>query len=313
MKTHQGITSFKSSRRTVVTVGTFDGLHVGHQKIIDRLIQTAQSYNLESVVLTFFPHPRMVLQKDSDIKLINTIEERTQILSSIGLDHLVIHAFTKEFSRLSAQEYVEEVLVDKLNVKKIIIGYDHRFGRNRTASIKELRSFGEIYDFEVEEISKQEIEAVSVSSTKVRNAILEGDITLANQYLSYPFSIGGKVVKGKQLGRTLGYPTANIHVAEEYKIIPRNGVYIIRSVIDNQPYFGMMNIGNNPTVGGKAQTIEAYFFELSQDLYGSYLSVQLLKRIRDEENFESIEELVLAMKKDEAYSKEFLNKFSTRP
>ncbi len=306
MKEHLGAYTFKSEYPTVITIGTFDGVHAGHQKIIEKLVNTAKLSNMESAILTFFPHPRMILQKESDIKLINTIDERKKILSNSGIDHLIIHPFTHQFSRLTAKEFVRDILVNKLNAKKIIIGYDHRFGRNRTADINTLKEFGKEYDFEVEEIGKQEIEDVAVSSTKIRKALTDGKVEKANRYLQQPFMLTGTVVKGKGLGKEFGYPTANLKIEEKYKLIPKNGVYIVRAEIDEIPYFGMMNIGTNPTVGGKEQTIETYFFLLDQDLYGQKLEIQLLARIRDERNFESIDSLKLAMKQDEAFTSQYI-------
>ena len=238
MKEHKGAHSFKSDHPTVVTIGTFDGVHAGHQKIIERLVNEAKISNLESVILTFFPHPRMVLQKDSDIKLINTIEERKQILEKSGIDHLIIHPFTYQFSRLTALEFVRDILVNKLNAKKIIIGYDHRFGRNRTANINTLKEYGEQLDFEVEEISEKDIEDVAVSSTKIRTALLAGEVEKANTYLQHPFVLTGTVVKGKELGRKFGFPTANLKIEEYYKLIPKNGVYVVRCKIDDKDVYG---------------------------------------------------------------------------
>lgn len=306
LEEHKGADAFHSARETVVTIGTFDGVHIGHQKIIERLVSTAKASNLESVILTFFPHPRMVLQKDKDIKLINTIEERKEILENSGIDHLVIHPFTRQFSRLTAQEFVHDILVKRLRARKVIIGYDHRFGRNRTADIEDLREFGEQYNFEVEEISKQDIEEVAVSSTKIRKALLEGKVEKANKFLSYMFSLTGEVVEGKGLGKGFNYPTANLQVKEDYKLIPRNGVYVVRSIIQGDEYFGMMNIGVNPTVGGTEQTIETYFFDLDTDLYGKTLTIELLARIRDEKKFGSTDDLIDAMKADEAFSRQYL-------
>lgn len=306
MKEHHGAFAFNGTQPTVITIGTFDGVHAGHQKIIERLVNTAKLTKMESAILTFFPHPRMVLQKDSEIKLINTIEERKEILERSGIDHLIIHPFTHNFSRLTALEFVRDILVAKLNAKKIIIGYDHRFGRNRTADINTLKEFGEQFNFEVEEIGQQEISDVAVSSTKIRSALLEGKVEKANNYLQHPFTLTGKIVKGKGLGKDFGYPTANLEIAEDYKLIPKNGVYVVRAVIDDIPYFGMMSIGTNPTVGGTAQTIETYFFMLDMDLYGKYLQIELLVRIRDEVNFKSIEDLKRAMKQDEAFSAQYV-------
>ncbi|WP_079720730.1 bifunctional riboflavin kinase/FAD synthetase [Salegentibacter holothuriorum] len=306
MKIHKGANAFKSEKQTVVTIGTFDGVHAGHQQIIKRLVDAARIENLESVIFTFFPHPRMVLQKESGLKLINTIEERTEILEETGIDHLVVHPFTQQFSRLTAQEFVRDILVNRLQAKKVIIGYDHRFGRNRTADINTLKQFGEDYGFDVEEITKQEVDEVAVSSTKIRNALLEGRVEKANNYLQTPFSLKGVVVKGRGLGKEFKYPTANVSIKEDYKLIPKNGVYVVSSNIDGKHYFGMMNIGTNPTVGGEEQTIETYFFNLDKDLYGKELKIEMLTRIRAEKKFSSIEALKIAMKQDEAFSKQYI-------
>lgn len=306
MEEYKGANSFSCERQTVVTIGTFDGVHAGHRKIIERLVNAAKANNLDSVVLTFFPHPRMVLQKESGIQLINTIEERKQLLEQTGIDHLVIHPFTHQFSRLTALEFVRDILVNKLKAKKIIIGYDHRFGRNRTADINDLKQFGEEFGFEVEEIGQQEIEEVAVSSTKIRNALIEGRVERANLYLQHPFTLTGTIVKGRGIGKDLGFPTANLQVEEDYKLIPKNGVYVVRCMIDGETVFGMMNIGTNPTVGGKEKTIESFFFDLDKDLYGKYLQIELLVRIRNEKKFGSVHDLKVAMKQDRAFSRQYI-------
>ncbi|HET8855700.1 MAG TPA: bifunctional riboflavin kinase/FAD synthetase [Salinimicrobium sp.] len=306
MKEHHKAGNYNNRRGSVVTIGTFDGVHIGHQKIIERLVNSAEENDLDAVILTFFPHPRMVLQKDSGIKLINTIQERKEILSRCGIDHLIIQPFTKEFSRMTAEEFVRDILVSKLNVKKVIIGYDHRFGRNRTADIEDLREFGKVYNFDVEEISKQDVEEIAVSSTKIRKALSEGKIEKANRFLRYPFSLTGKVVKGRGLGTGFNFPTANIEVAEDYKLIPKNGVYVVRSEIEGKRFFGMMNIGINPTVGGTQRSIEIHFFELNRDLYGKILTVEILTRIRDEIKFGTVEDLKKAMVQDEAFSRDYI-------
>ena len=292
----------------MVTIGTFDGVHIGHKAILKRLVATAARENLESVVLTFFPHPRMVLQQNVDIKLLNTIEERTHLLEQTGLDHLVIHPFTHAFSRLTALEYVRDILVNCLRAKKIIIGYDHRFGRNRNADIDDLREFGKEFHFEVEEISAREIDDVAVSSTKIRKALAAGQIEVANEYLGYPFMVSGKVVKGKAIGRTINYPTANLQVKETYKMIPKNGVYVVQSTIDGKNCFGITSIGTNPTVGGTAKTIETHFLDFDGDLYGREITVEFLKYIRDEANFPSVERLRQEIARDEIFAKHFLKK-----
>lgn len=305
MKIINDLDSFPQTA-TVVTIGTFDGVHIGHQKIINRLIKTANQGQLKSAILTFFPHPRMVLQKDAKIKLIHTIEERSQILEALGLDYLFIKKFTHEFSRLSSHDFVKQILVDTLHAKKVVIGYDHRFGRNRNADIHDLRNFGKQYNFEVEEISMQDIDDVAVSSTKIRNALLEGTIEKANKYLGYPFMITGMVVKGKELGRQIDFPTANINVEEAYKLIPKHGSYVVSATIDNTLVYGMMNIGTNPTVKGKKETIEVHFFDFNKDLYNQKIQVNLLHRIRDEEKFESIAVLKQQLEKDKAVSLQYI-------
>lgn len=303
MKIYHCIKDFKIDphKKTIVTLGTFDGVHVGHKKIIERLIQSTGD-GVESLILTFFPHPRMVLQEKSEIQLLNTLEEKTALLQNTGLDHLIIHPFDESFSRLTAEEFVSKVLVDQFHVKKIIIGYDHRFGRNRTANIDDLLVFGSLYRFAVEQISAQEIDAVSVSSTKIRNALLEGNIALANEYLGYPYLLTGTVIEGKQLGRTIGYPTANIKIAEDYKLIPKIGVYLVQSFLDNKTVYGMMNIGTNPTVGGSSLAIEVHFFDFDASLYGQKIQVSLLDHIRDEQQFGSVDLLKEQLAKDKLHS-----------
>lgn len=306
MRTYSSASEYHNPLRSVVTIGTFDGVHIGHKAILKRLVETAKRENLDSAVLTFFPHPRMVLQQDSGIQLINTIEERTYLLEKTGLDHLIIHPFTRQFSRLTALEYVRDILVERLKVKKVIIGYDHRFGRNRTANIENLKEFGKIYDFEIEEISAKEIDDVAVSSTKIRRALNAGDVATANSYLGYDFMISGTVVKGRAIGRTLDYPTANLELDNSYKLIPKNGVYIVKAQLDHKEVFGITSIGTNPTVGGDKKTIETHFLDFNQDLYGKKITVEFLKFIRDEEHFESVEILRQAIVNDEKIANQFI-------
>jgi riboflavin kinase/FMN adenylyltransferase len=298
LKIFNSINDFKSTKKTIVTIGTFDGVHIGHQKIIEKLIQNATEYNHESLILTFFPHPRMVLQEGSDIKLLNTIDEKSVLLEKMGLENLVIHPFDKEFSRLTAEEFVKTILVDIFNIHKIIIGHDHRFGRNRTADINDLELFGKQFGFEVEQISAQEIDTVSISSTKIRNAIIEGNMAVANEYLGYNYLLTGIVIQGKQLGRTIGFPTANLKIEEEYKLIPKNGVYIVKSNINQKTVFGVMNIGTNPTLNGKYLSIEVHFIDFDGNLYNSKIEISVLERIREEQKFDSIELLKTQIQKD---------------
>lgn len=314
MVTIQNISKFDKEHPTVVTIGTFDGVHIGHKKLLERLINDAKLLKLKATVLTFFPHPRMVLQQDTDIKLLNTIEEKIQILEKIGLDFLMIHPFTKEFSRLTATEFVQDILVEGLHCKKVIIGYDHRFGRNRNATINDLKDFGKAFQFEVDEIPAQEIDDVSISSTKIRKALEEGDLKTANRYLGYPYMLTGTVIKGKGLGRQLSFPTANIFIEETYKLIPRKGVYVVKSTLQEREVFGMMNIGVNPTVSANdgtkmtKESIEVHFFDFKEDLYGQKIQINILDRIREEHKFTSVEALKKQLEKDKKRSLEFLSK-----
>lgn len=309
LKIFHSINDFRSTKKTILTLGTFDGVHIGHKKILKKVIQGTANEKYESLVLTFFPHPRMVLQEDSGLQLLNTIDEKIDLLAEIGLENLVIHPFDETFSRLTAEDFVKTILVDRFHIQKIIIGYDHRFGRNRTADIDDLIAFGKKYNFEVEQISVQEINEISVSSTKIRNALLEGNMTLANDYLGYAYFLTGTVVKGKQLGRTINFPTANLNIKENYKLIPQNGVYIVESTINQKTVFGMMNIGFNPTVKGQNQSIEIHYFDFDADLYGQKIRVSILQRIRSEQKFESVDLLKAQLEKDKKSAHHYLNKF----
>ena len=309
LKIFHSINDFRSTKKTILTLGTFDGVHIGHKKILKKVIQGTANEKYESLVLTFFPHPRMVLQEDSGLQLLNTIDEKIDLLAEIGLENLVIHPFDETFSRLTAEDFVKTILVDRFHIQKIIIGYDHRFGRNRTADIDDLIAFGKKYNFEVEQISVQEINEISVSSTKIRNALLEGNMTLANDYLGYAYFLTGTVVKGRQLGRTINFPTANLNIKENYKLIPQNGVYIVESTINQKTVFGMMNIGFNPTVKGQNQSIEIHYFDFDADLYEQKIRVSILQRIRSEQKFESVDLLKAQLEKDKKSAHHYLNKF----
>ena len=307
MKIFNSLNTFHAQKQTIVTIGTFDGVHIGHQKIIEKLIHNAADADCESLILTFFPHPRMVLQEQSEIQLLNTIDERAELLEKTGIDNLIIHPFDKTFSRLSAEEFVKDILVDTLNVRKIVIGHDHRFGRNRTADIDDLILFGEKYDFEVEQISAQEIQDASVSSTKIRIALEEGNVDLANQYLGYPYFLTGIVQEGKQLGRTINFPTANLKITENYKLIPKSGVYIAKSIINDQIVFGIMNIGTNPTVNDEMKrNIEVHYLNFDDNLYHQKIEVALLHYIRPEQKFESLQLLKEQIAKDATTAIDFI-------
>lgn len=307
MNVFHSVASFQSTKKTIVTLGTFDGMHIGHQAILNKLKLQKKIYGYETLVLTFFPHPRMVLKTDHQISLLNTIDERVKLIDHFGIDHLVVQEFTKEFANLSAEEFVKTVLVDQFNIGKIIIGYDHRFGKNRSADIHDLIEFGKKYHFHVEQISAEELNDVSVSSTKIRNALNVGDVALAKTYLGYPYMVSGTVVSGKQLGRTIGYPTANIKVAQDYKLIPAIGVYVVGVTVKGKDHYGMLSIGTNPTVGGTEKTIEVYIFDFNDTIYDEEITVRFLTRIRGEEHFGSIDLLIEALKNDEVFSRKFLS------
>jgi riboflavin kinase/FMN adenylyltransferase len=308
LKTFHSIFDYTKSKKSILTLGTFDGVHIGHQKILRKLVNEARKEDYESILLTFFPHPRMVLKQDSKIQLLNTIREKTKLIEENGVDNLIIHPFDTTFSELSAEDFVKKILIDQLNLGKIIIGYDHKFGKNRSADINDLIALGKKYDFEVEQISAKEIDDISISSTKIRNALLDGNIELANIYLGNNYSLCGGIIEGKKIGRTMNYPTANLKVDEDYKLIPKNGVYIVSSFIHNKTIFGMMNIGKNPTVNGVSESIEIHFFDFDKEIYNEEICVNLISRIRDEKKFESLEQLKKQLNLDEIYSKNYLSK-----
>ena len=289
MKVTKGLKNALSSHPSILTLGTFDGIHKGHRTIISKLTSESKKHDLKSIILTFFPHPRNIVSSKK-IKSISTIDEKIQIFSDLDLDELIIQNFNKSFSDMNAEEFIR-LLVNNLNLKKIIVGYNHRFGKNRSADINVLRDFSVKYDFEVVEIKAFEIEKIKISSTKIRNAINEGNIDICNNYLGYNFNINGTVVKGKSIGKSIGFPTANINIAEEYKIIPKNGVYLVRCFFEKNKFYGMMNIGFNPTFGANEKTIEVNIFDFNRDLYDKNIRIEFLKFIRDVIKFDNAEEL----------------------
>ena len=301
MKTIHGIENFPADEASIVTIGTFDGVHLGHQQILKQLIDTSRKSKLKSVLLTFFPHPRVVLQPDISMRLIQTIQEREKALQKTGLDYLVIHPFSTEFSRLSADDYVKQILVEQLNVRKVVVGYDHRFGRNRTASLEDMYHYADIHEFEVIEINAEKIESTAVSSTKIRKAIDEGNIELANTYLGHSFTIEGMVIDGDKRGRELSYPTANIDLQNPHKIVPKQGVYLVKSNLEDRIIYGMMNIGTKPTFNAAMPSIEVHFFDWNGNLYGQAVQVELLKWVREERKFNTVEELQTQIQADEQY------------
>lgn len=310
MRIFKGFELIETISNPVLTIGTFDGVHLGHQKIIRQLNAEAQKIGGESVLFTFYPHPRMVLYPENHgLKLIQTQVEKVDKLRRMGLQNLIVHPFTREFSRLTALEFVRDYLVNILHVKKLVIGYDHQFGKNREGSIQFLLEVCDTYGFEVIEITAEEVEEVNVSSTKVRNAILEGDMDLAQRFLGEPFELYGRIVEGDALGRTLGFPTANLDVESEMKLIPKTGVYAVNVLLSSgNIYEGMMNIGERPTINnGGGQSIEINLFDFSGNLYGEAITVQLLSRFRDEIRFTSVEELTAQLHQDEETIRQFFS------
>lgn len=308
MNVYYGIQEFKKLENAVVTSGTFDGVHLGHQKILNRLNQVADLTNGQSVVITFYPHPRSVISPDNQIvKLISTLDEKIELLENNGVNHLLIIPFTREFSELSSEEFIQKILIETIGTKTLVIGYDHRFGKNREGGFDFLKANKEKYGFDIEEISRQDIENVVVSSSKIRKALHEGDVPSADHFLGRNYSVSGLIVKGKQLGRTIGFPTANIQVREIAKLIPSDGVYAVKVYYKDDIFGGMLNIGNRPTVDGTYQTIEVNIFDFDQEIYGENLKVEFLQKIRNEKKFNGLDELKAQIAKDKITCKGILN------
>lgn len=309
MKVYHGIDNFHQLPFAVVTSGTFDGVHIGHQKILSRLKEVCTLHKGESVVITFWPHPRLVVSSDSwDLKLLSTIDEKVGMLAKLQVDHLLIIAFTKEFSQLTSEEFINQILVEKIGTKCLVIGHDHRFGKNREGGFEHLQANASRYGFKVEEIPRQDIEAIGVSSTRIRHALEEGNVHVSTEFLGRPYNLTGTVVKGKQLGRTIGYPTANIHVQEPYKLIPADGVYAVKVKYKDTLYNGMLNIGVRPTVNGVTRTIEANLFDFDQEIYDQQLTVYFIERLRPEQKFSGLEALKEQLAKDKVMAQGILAK-----
>ena len=308
MEVHYGIRSFTKIKNPVVTVGTFDGVHLGHQKILNKLEKIAEKIDGETVLLTFEPHPRKVLFKNQTLKLINTLEEKINLLDTYGLDHLVIYPFTQEFSNLSARSYIEELLIKKLKTHTLVIGYDHHFGNDRQGNIELLKKVKNDFGFKLAEISAHEIDEIKVSSTKIRSAITTGKIALVKNYSGKHFHFSGKIVKGEGIGKKLNHPTANIKIQDSDKIIPANGVYAIKCCINNAQIYGVMNIGNRPTVdNNETTTIECHLFNWSKDIYGEIMEIEVVDKIRNEVKFPSLDMLKSQIELDCIKAQKVLN------
>jgi riboflavin kinase/FMN adenylyltransferase len=299
MRIYEGINNFKRLNYAVVTIGTYDGVHIGHQKILNRLIEVARINKGESVLISFWPHPRMVLNNDSGfLKLINTMDEKQELLRETGIDHLVLIPFTREFAQTSSTDFVRNILVKAIGTKKLIIGYNHRFGKNREGSFESLVKDSFNYGFEVEEIPKREIDHIGISSTIIRKSLADGDIGTAEKYLGHPFFLDGLVIHGDKLGKTIGFPTANLQIEEAYKLIPGDGVYAVKVKIDGSVYDGMLNIGFRPTVDGQNKKIEVHILEFTHEIYGKKINITFVKKVRNEKKFASLQELKKQLEND---------------
>lgn len=312
MKIYTNLDDFEPIKNPVLTIGTYDGVHLGHQKIIDYLNAQAKKINGESVVFTFHPHPRMVLHPhDHNLELLQTIDERIKSLEQAGIDHLIVFPFSKAFSRLSAVEFIRDILVNKIGIHTLVVGYDHQFGRNREGTKQHLEELAPLYNFRVQEISAFIKDEIKISSTKIRNSLQSGIINIATQYLGDYFQLSGEVVKGNQIGNTIGFPTANIDIKEDYKLIPHNGVYAVKIYVNNQEFSGMLNIGHRPTISTKGKkTIEANIFDFFQDIYGQNITIKFVKMIRAEQSFLNLEELTKQLIQDESKCRIILDNHS---
>ncbi|MGI4750801.1 MAG: bifunctional riboflavin kinase/FAD synthetase [Janthinobacterium lividum] len=319
MQIYHDILDFKPLQNAVVTIGTFDGVHLGHRKIIDRLQEVAKQTGGETVILTFFPHPRLILHpEDQHLKLLTTIAEKAKLLEELGIDHLIITPFSRDFSNLSAEEYIREMLVNRIGTKKIVIGYDHRFGKDRSGGLAELQKFAPQYGFEVEEIPEQDVNEVAVSSSKIRKSLLSDETQLANQFLGYAFFITGKVIRGDQIGRTLGYPTANLFIEENYKLIPADGIYVVTVKVlsaanshgdgRNEAIKAMAYIGHRPTINGMTRNIEVNIFDFNEDIYNQTLQMNFHAFIRHDVKFAGLEELTKQLGRDKESVLSFFNR-----
>ena len=307
---HKGLDTLEPIPNAVVTSGTFDGVHRGHQTILARLTEVAKVSNGESVLITYWPHPRTVVANDSqNLKLLTTLDEKVKLLDQAGIDHLVIIPFTRSFSQLSSEEYIRQILIDKIGTKKLVIGYDHRFGRDREGGFDYIKAHQSDYGFEVEEIPRQDVEAVGVSSSKIRTALAEGNVHAANRFLGRLYNLTGTVVKGRQLGRTIGFPTANMQVDDPIKLVPANGVYAVEVDYKGETFGGMLNIGFRPTVAGTHQTIETYIFDFDKDIYGEHITLRFREFLRPEQKFDGLPTLVTQLKHDEENARTVLKKY----
>ncbi len=310
MKLHTNLKSFHATN-PVVTIGTFDGVHLGHQKVILRLKEIAKKHNGETVIFTFYPHPRLVTSpNETNLRLLTTLEEKTKLFEKFGIDHLVVFPFNEAFSKLSYTNFVEKILVEKMKTHCLVVGYDHKFGKNREGGFEYLKNCAERFNFEIERLNVLSVDEENVSSTKIREALQSGEIKKANHYFGYEYTLHGTIVSGKQLGRKLGFPTANIETSDKHKIIPGYGVYAVKVIVNNQYYNGMLNIGTRPTFNRNAdnRSIEVNIFDFSGDIYKQEITLIFVDKIRDEQKFAGVEMLIKQLKKDKITALEILSK-----
>jgi len=307
MQIHKGVGVFEKLPNAVVTTGTFDGLHLGHKQILTKLIEVGKQNCLDTVVMTFFPHPRIVLFPDQELKLINNIDENIQLFKNYDIDHLIIQPFDKQFSRIKSLDYIRDILIQKIGLTELVIGENHHFGRNREGSVNNLEELADLYAFKIHEVNSYKMRGKEVSSTKIRNAISNGNIKLANDYLGYNLQLSGLVVKGKGVGHTIGFPTANIKIENKNKIIPLQGVYSVLVYHDQQQFQGMLNIGTNPTFSNKTVSIEVNIFDFNKQIYDEHLTVEFVDRIRNEKKFQNIDQLKKQLSEDKIMSLNLLS------
>ncbi|MFT5884986.1 MAG: riboflavin kinase/FMN adenylyltransferase [Arcticibacterium sp.] len=308
MKVYRSLIEFFALKNAVVTSGTFDGVHLGHQKIISRLLETAKETDGESVVITFWPHPRLIVSPNrDDLRLLSNLDEKIELLGNLGVDHLLVLPFTREFSELSSEKFVEDILISGIGTKTLVIGYDHRFGKNREGGFDYLKNNSERFKLNIVEIPRQEIDHLTISSTKIRQALQNGEIKVANDLLGRNYSFQGLVKKGRQLGRQIGFPTANVNVGKKYKLIPMIGVYAVKVFLRDESFLGVMNIGSRPTVEGHGITQEVHIFDFDDDIYGEVLKVETVDYIRTEMKFEGMESLIQQIKMDCEKAKRILS------
>ncbi|MEZ4773275.1 MAG: bifunctional riboflavin kinase/FAD synthetase [Bacteroidia bacterium] len=311
MEVYRSLEAFKKGDRNVATIGTFDGVHLGHKVILNRLIAAAKEENAESVVITFHPHPRLVLfPENNPLRMLQTLDEKIGLMANMGIDKLLVIPFSKEFSRIPSKAFIRDILIETVGIRKIIIGYDHHFGKNRTGGIEELLELAEEGNYSVEEIPAQTIDNANISSTKIRKALADGDITSANQYLGYPYTFAGEVIHGEKQGRLLGFPTANIQPEDSRKLIPADGIYFVKVLCENESFWGLMSIGKKPTMGEFERSQEVWIYHFDRDIYGKSLRIELLEWMRGEKKFDSLDALIYAMNEDKAYGEGLIRKYS---